>query len=154
MIKPIKLSKKDNYDVDAVEKKIELYYKKAKNAVKNSDRISEYYNQLNKEDENTYITKRYSRVKLGNSIWKIIKDYTKSSKTLKPKGSKNMQITVYLFPLNNFLKMFVNLLQIQFLDVILRVTIFFFSKKYLYCMKNPEREKKNPPAMNQLVALI
>jgi hypothetical protein len=104
MIKPIKLSKKDNYDVDAVEKKIELNYKKAKNAVKNSDRISEYYNQINKEDENNYIAKRYCRNKLGNSIWKITKDYTKSSKILKPKGSKSMQITVYLFPLNNFLK--------------------------------------------------
>ena len=104
MIKPIKLSKKDNYDVDAVEKKIELYSKKAKNAVKNSDRISEYYNQLNKEDENTYIAKRYKLINIESSIWRIINDCTKSLKILRPKDSKNMQITVFLFPLSNFFK--------------------------------------------------
>lgn len=58
MIKPIKLSKKDNYDVDTVEKKIEKNSRIAKNAVKNSVKISEYYKQINEEDEKTYIGRR------------------------------------------------------------------------------------------------
>ena len=58
MIKPIKLSKKDNYDVDAVDRKIEKNSKLAKNAVKNLNKISDYYNKINEENEKSYIAKR------------------------------------------------------------------------------------------------
>jgi len=74
MIKPIKLSKKDNYDVDLVDRKIEKNSKIAKNAVKNVFKISEHYNKINKEDEDVFKDKRNKNMDNNKRLYQEFKD--------------------------------------------------------------------------------